>query len=442
MFRPFLRPRGALRPHPACGACVFVLSTLLASAVQAQSVLTFDDAMHQAQARSLLLPAQDVATLAARERAVAAGRRPDPVLKAALTNLPVDGPDRFSLTRDFMTMRSVGVMQEFTRADKRLARSARFDREAALAQAMRRVALADLQRDTAIAWLELHYLTRMHALIEAQREEAALPVQAADAAYRGGRGTQVDAIAARSAVAAVGDRLRLMARNIATARTRLARWVGEAGVEALGEPPAMAGVPWSPDGLDEVLEQHPRIVWLAQQEALARALADVAGTERRSDWSGELMFSKRGPAYSNMVSLSVSIPLQWDAVNRQDREWSARQSLAQQARDERDEALREVRAQTRSAIQAWQANRERLAQYDASLLPLAAEQVRAAQDAYRGATAPLAAVLDARRVELDTRLERLRIERETAVLWAQLNYLIPGEAPVQNVAAPAKEQSR
>ncbi|MEP7282124.1 MAG: TolC family protein [Rubrivivax sp.] len=416
---------------------------MLASAVQAQTVLTFDDALHQAQVRSLLLPAQDAATLAAREQAVAAGRRPDPVLKAALTNLPVDGPDRFSLTRDFMTMRSVGVLQEFTRADKRRARSARFDREAALAQAMRRVALADLRRDTAIAWLELHYLTRMHALIAAQRDEAALPVQAADAAYRGGRGTQVDAVAARAAEAAVGDRLRLTARDIATARTRLARWVGEAGVQALGEPPAMAGLPWSPDDLDEVLAQHPRIVWLAQQEALARALADVAGTERRSDWSAELMVSQRGPAYSNMVSLSVSIPLQWDAVNRQDREWSARQSLARQARDERDEALREVQAQTRSAIQSWQANRERLAQYDASLLPLAAEQVRAAQDAYRGATVPLAAVLDARRVELDTRLERLRIERETAVLWAQLNYLIPpGEAPVQNVAAPAKEQAR
>jgi hypothetical protein len=51
--------------------------------------------------------------------AAAAGQLPDPVLKLGLNNLPIDGPDRYSVTRDFMTMRSVGVMQELTRAEKR-----------------------------------------------------------------------------------------------------------------------------------------------------------------------------------------------------------------------------------------------------------------------------------------------------------------------------------
>ena len=44
------------------------------------------------------------------------------------------------------------------------------------------------------------------------------------------------------------------------------------------------------------------------------------------------MFSQRGSAYSNMVSLNVSIPLQWDQKNRQDREVSARLALAEQLR--------------------------------------------------------------------------------------------------------------
>jgi hypothetical protein len=34
-------------------------------------------------------------------------------------NLPVNESDRFILTRDFVTMRSIGVTQEFTRSDKR-----------------------------------------------------------------------------------------------------------------------------------------------------------------------------------------------------------------------------------------------------------------------------------------------------------------------------------
>ena len=34
-------------------------------------------------------------------------------------------------------------------------------------------------------------------------------------------------------------------------------------------------------------------------------------------------------------------------------------------------------------------------------------------------------MLDARRMEIDNRLERLRLEMETVRLWAQLNYLVP-----------------
>jgi outer membrane protein TolC len=416
---------------------VFWLVCLAAAPVQAQPPLTLDDALRAAQARSRQLSAQDAAALAAREMAVAAGRRPDPVIKGSLTNLPIDGPDRFSITRDFMTMRSIGVMQEFTREDKRVARSARFQREAELAQAGRVEALADLQRDTAIAWLELHYRGRMLELMGTQRAEAQLQVDAADAAYRGGRSSQSDAIAARSAVAAIDDRLRMTERDIATARTRLGRWVGDpAGRETGALPAGLDRPPLRLEDLDAVLENHPRIASLARQLSLAQAEVDVAQSDKKSDWSAELMFSQRGPAYSNMVSLGVSIPWQWDAANRQDREASAKAALVQRVRDEREEALREVVASTRSALQAWQANRERLAQYDVTLIPLAAERVRAAQAAYRGASGPLGAVLEARRAALDTRLEHLRIEMETAGLWAQLNYLIPAQSPASSAKEP------
>ena len=75
--------------------------------------------------------------------------------------------------------------------------------------------------------------------------------------------------------------------------------------------------------------------------------------------------------------------------------------------------------------QEWQSNRERLARYDATLLPLAGERTRAAIAAYRGASASLSAVLESRRNDLDTRLERLRLEMDTARLWAWLTYLLP-----------------
>jgi len=96
---------------------------------------------------------------------------------------------------------------------------------------------------------------------------------------------------------------------------------------------------------------------------------------------------------------------------------------------QREEATREDVADVRTWLQQWQNNRERLARYDSSLIPLAAERTRAALAAYRGNSGSLSAVLEARRMEIDQRLERVRLEMEAAGLWAQLEYLIPAPAP-------------
>lgn len=404
----------------------FALTGVFACA-PAQATLSLEQALHLAELRSRQLPAQELAAAAARQMSVAAGQLPDPTLKAGINNLPIDGPDRLSLTRDFMTMRSISVMQEFTRGDKRKARSARFDREAEVAEAGRAVALADLRRDVAMAWLDLHFRQRLHQTLQAQRAETVLQVEAADAAYRGGRGTQADVFASRSAVAQIDDRLREAELQVATTRTRLERWVGAAAEQDLGAPPDMLAVRLDSPGLAHQLEHHPQLALMARQEAVARAEADIAARGKRADWSAELMFSQRGSAYSNMLSFNVSVPLQWDQKNRQDRELAARLALAEQLRAQREEATREHVAQARGWLQQWQGNRQRLAHYDSALLPLAGERTRAALAGYRGGGGSLASVLEARRMEIDTRLERLRLEMETAGLWARLEHLIPAE---------------
>lgn len=387
--------------------------------------LTLEDALRLAQERSRQLPAQEASATAARHMAVAAGQLPDPTLKAGINNLPINGPDRFNLTQDFMTMRSVGVMQEFTHQAKRAARAARFEREARVAEAMRNLALANLQRDTAVAWFDRLYQERMRDVLLVQRDEARLQIEAADAAYRAGRGSQADAFAARSAVAQIEDRIAQSEREIATTQTQLARWVGAAAAEGLGQAPDLEAVRLKAEDLETQLAHHPQIAVMLEQEAVARSEADIARADKTADLSVELMVSQRGPAYSNMVSLSVSIPLQWDQKNRQDRELAAKLAAVEQAIAEREEATRIHVAETLAMLQEWRSDRDRLTRYDASQLPLAAERTRAALAGYRGGSGPLNAVLEARRAEIDTRMERLRLEMNSARLWAQLEYLVP-----------------
>jgi outer membrane protein TolC len=391
--------------------------------------LAFDQALHLAQDRSRQLAAQDSATAAARQMALAASQRPDPVLKFGINNLPVDGRDRFSLTRDFMTMQSVGVMQEFTREDKRVARASRLEREAEAGEAGRAMALATLQRDTAVAWLDRYYQERMLALLQSQRDEARLQVEAAEAGYRGGRGSQADVFVARAALAQMEDRIAQAELQVATARTTLSRWVGEAANRPLGAEPGTGNVPLHHTNLADLTNQlagHPEIVLMSKQEEMAQADAEIARANKQADWSAEFMVSHR-PSYSNMVSFNVSVPLQWDQHDRQDRDLAAKLAIADQMRAQREEATREHLAQTQTTLQAWQSGRERLARYDSTLIPLAAERTQATLAAYRGGTAPLNAVLEARRMDIDTRMERLRLEMETARLWAQLNFLIPAD---------------
>lgn len=404
---------------------VAAASVLLALAAHAQQALTLDQALRIAQDRSRQLVAQDAAAAASRDMAVAAGQRPDPTLKAGVNNLPIDTQDRFSLTRDFMTMRSVGLTQEITRSDKLKARSARFEREAEIAEAAKSLALSTLRRDTALAWLDRHFQERMLDLLRTQRIEARLQIDAAETSYRGGRGAQADVFAARSAVALIDDRIRLNERQLAIAKTRLERWLGNQAQRPLASPPALDLARLDPIAIESQLAHHPELAVMARQEEMALADAEIARSNKHSDWSVELMLSQRGSAYSNMVSFNISIPLQVDPKQRQDRELAAKLALAEQLRAQREEVTREHLAETRSWLQEWQSNRERLSHYDKTLIPLAAQRTEAAMAAYRGGSGSLGSVLEARRGEIDNQMDRLRLEMETAVRWAQLEFLVP-----------------
>ena len=276
-----------------------------------------------------------------------------------------------------------------------------------------------------LAWLDRQFLERTVQALVAQRDESALQIEGSSAAYRGGKGSQADVLAARFAVEQLEDRLVDGRRQVDTADARLARWTGLARMDALGPLPPLDDVPLHEATLATDLERHPQIELMRRREAVALAEAEVARAERKTDVSVEVMYSQRGPAYSNMVSVNVSMPLQWNQARPPGPGPAGEARRVEALRLEREEALRAYVIEARTMIQTWRSLRERSARYASAQLPLAAERTRAALAAYRGGSGPLAAVLQAREGELATRLEQLRIETDAARLWAQLAYLMP-----------------
>ena len=410
-----------------------VLSSACARAAEAP--LTLAEAQRRAVDRSRQLAAQDSAVTASREMAVAAAQLPDPVATLGVNNLPINGPDAWSLSRDFMTMSSVGVMQEFTRAEKREARAERFEREAEKSLAERVVRVAAIQRDTALAWLDRYYAEAMQAVISEQSRQAQVEIEAAESAYRAGRGNLADVLAGRSALVLLDDRASEAWRKVSAATIALARWIGNGADAPLAGQPAIDAIRLDPRTLEADIVRHPELTVLTKKEDVAATEVLMAQTNKKADWSVALMYSQRGSAYSNMISLNVSVPLQWDQKDRQDREVAAKLAMLDQVRAEREDMLRAHTAEVRAMIAEWENGRERSVRYAREVLPLATERSQATLGAYRGAKASITDVLLARRGEIDVRLQALQLERDTARLWAQLNFLVPDDDAASRPAA-------
>lgn len=416
------RCEGLVRSAAVLAAGLLVLSAARA----ADAPLTFDEALRLAASQSPQLAAQDAAVNAATEMSLAADRLPDPVLRLGVDNLPVDGPDRYSVTADFMTMRRIGVMQEFTRGEKRRLRGERGELEAGRERANRRNVLAGVQRDAAIAWQERWYVEQMREVLGALASETRASIEAAEAAYRGARGTRSDLLAARATLVMLEDRGAMLDRQLRAAKIALARWIGADAERPLqGPPPESSALREDPAALDRELQHHPVLAALGRQAALAETDVRLAQEAKKPDWSVELAYQQRGPAFSNMVSIGVSIPLPVAPAQRQDRDIAAKLAAAEQARAQFDDALRAHTAEVHAMVADWESGRDRLRRIETELAPLAAQRSDAALAAYRGNTGTLAAAIEARRNESEVRLQALQLAAEVARAWAQLNFLVP-----------------
>lgn len=387
--------------------------------------LAFEEALRAAENHSMALQGYEAGARAARERAVAAGERPDPVLQLGLDNVPVQGDMAFGLDDEPMTMRKVGLMQTYTRPAKRKARATKFQREAEADEMRRSASLAELRERAALAWLALYYRQQQLTLLLTAREEAAREVQAVEAEFRGGRGNQADLFAARLELAELDNELKALQAQLSSARHALERWTGVSRPTELGSPPSIRVTHWSAHGPEHSLDFHPDIAVMNAEERAAQARAEVARQETRGDWTWSLMYANRGADYEDMVSIGVSIPLEWNRKNRQNRELAAELARVDQVQALKEEMRRSHQLEIEQMLIQWEAQLARLDHYQTTLLPLADERVQAALAGYRGNRISLSALLSARRAAIEVDSERLRIEEEAAALWATLEFRFP-----------------
>lgn len=419
------RRRSAL-PVLRASMLAMLLALLLqpACAAAAEPAISLDAAVAAAVQRAPILLARDASRLASSEDLARADALPDPTLVLGMQNVPIGGPYAYSFNRDGMTMRSIGLTQALPSRAKRMARrelaQALLDQTGAEAVAT----TLDVKRAAARAWVALWAAQTQRALLQDLQAQAGLAVRATRARVAGGGGSASDALAARATELELQNRMDEADARIAQARAGLQRWLGDGQPLTAATPPDFAQTPTTSGNLLATLDQQGALLAWDAREASADAALALARAEKRPDWNVGGGVAKRGGDASNVMWLEVGVGLPIFPGNRQDRSISARSADLAAVRASREDA-RQIQAESvRQTYARWQGLGTQVARTRDSLLPLSHDRSRIALAAYSGG-ASLQGWLDARRDEIDTRLDYAALLAQWGQAWAELAYLLP-----------------
>ncbi len=395
--------------------------------------LSFDDALRIATERAPMLQARQSQIAAGREEAVRAAALPDPRLTLGLANWPATGADAFDFRADDMTMKQIGVMQDFPARAKRQARQAVADRTVEQAQALSVAERLAVRQAVAQAWIALWAEQREVAALQALREPTGVAVRSAKARLAGGTGSAVDAMATQNAALELENRIDDAEASLEAARASLARWLGEEpmALRIEGAPPELMALPVAPATLvASVDRQGPLLPWHSR-EIIAEAQVDAAIAEKRPDWSLGVTYGQRertpeGLPRSDMLMVEFAVDLPLFTRNRQDRGVAARRAELDAVAAEREDARRAQAERVRMTLAEWEGLKRQVARKETESLPLARDRAKTALAAY-AAGADLQPWLEARRDEIELHVMHARHLGELGRAWAALAYLLPEE---------------
>ena len=407
----------SLRKMPA-GLLLGVLA--LCAQAQGKGELSFERAQQLAAEGAPMLFARQAAVDAAQQLRTSAAELPDPRLTVGVDNLPIGGPDRYTIGREPMTQRSVGWMQDVPNRAKRAARAegaqARADREQALLTAER----LSVQREVTQAWLARWFAERQLALFRSLEEENALLRDTAAARVAAGRAMPAEVTMARQDALMLADRRDELARERARAQASLVRWLGNDAAQPLAGPPPPLAV--NPVQLHGAIEQHPELLVFEPMLRMANAEAQEARAAKRGDWNWQVGYSKRGAGYGDMVSFQFSFELPLWAATRQEPQVAAKLKEAERIEAEREDLARRHHEEVDLQLAELNELASKQARLERSAVPLAEERVALALAAYEAARGDLAAVLTARRERAEIGLRAIELQAKQYALRARLNY--------------------
>ena len=389
-----------------------------------EPVLSLPDVLALASGDQPSVAAYQSDAIASEQAAVAARSLPDPQLSLGVQDFPVSGRFAFSPTRDNFTMYNIGIMREQVRRSKREAASAQLKAEALVSREQASEQDLQIRHDAMIAWINAVEAAAKQRLLFRIIGDLKTGQKIMEAGISTGASSPALALEAQAEVALAQSQLAEAKGNEARARAELARWIGPAAQRPLPDAVPNLGLP--PSMPMDRMEEHPHIRVAEAQEQAAERQVDVARTQRRPDISWSLMYSWR-PDFGDYVSAQVSIPLQINRRNLQDRKIAEAQARDDAARLRVEDMRRELAGQYAAALADYQAADAQLDSLLKGAIPSLEASFKAAEARYQGGQGSLELPLNIVRRYVETNVQRVDQEGKRARAAAEIIYLMGGK---------------
>lgn len=392
--------------------------------------------VQEAIAANPLVRAARIRVEAARARAMTSGLRPDPTFMAGLLNVPVRGAP----FEDFMTMKMIGISQNFPLGGKRGVRRSIAELEVEVAAANADAAARDVERDVKAAYYELAFLAAARDIVKRNQDLLVTFIRVAEARYSAGLTGQQDALKAQVEASSLAGTAVELSERERSLRARLSSLTGNTAATVTAIPDkirrAAVGQPnnihfESPALGSRVADSPlPELGWLqeaalrnnpelrAQTGMVAAQLATLQLTrrERIPDIDVSLQYGQRD-GYPDMVSAAVSVPIPLQRRRMQKvfiKESEAELGALQFDRDAKANAIRADVARLVSEIER---TRAQLALIIKIILPQSRASLNSSLASYEVGKSEFLGVLDAQAslFKLETEYARLLSDFATGV---------------------------
>jgi len=355
---------------------------------------------------------------AQREAIISQQQLPDPKLKLAAANLPVDS---LRSGQEPMTQGIIALQQSLPTLNTLTLKGEQAQAQVKATQAQQHIQQRQLLQKVRTLWLEIYEAEKLLELLSQKRQlyQELLPI--AKSAYKVGDGQQQDIVRVKILLSKLSDKENQLHGQNQAKRQQLAQWLGQHSQRPW--PPALPDqFILLPDIPESALSQHPELTQLQAQHQVSQKAVALAREAYRPSFNLEVSYSWRD-SYTDMLSFGVVADLPIFQEKRQDKRLAAQQKQQQAdlfALQDRQAALR---AQQAAYWQQARSQHQRIQHYQRQILPELKQITALVIADYAAGLSDFNALMQAREAEITAAEELVQLQTTLARSITVLLYL-------------------